>query len=203
MTHSGKKPDSKKARKQVLRRMKELTKLVEKHAQWHRDLLDEHWKQTDWTRKQAEQVLRRIDQVVSQLPEARKQAHERIIGERLVNNEDKILSEALCGDRGFDSESNRKLLDEKDIFNGLCPRQPQELKRRRHGARFQWLQHRRSQTEGRIGILKNDFLGSPMRNKGFESRKLGVVWSVLAHNLWVLVRLERVGESGCDRAEAA
>ncbi len=270
MTHSGKKPDSKKARKQVLPRMKELTKLVEKHAQWHRDLLDEHWKQTDWTRKQAEQVLRRIDQVVSQLPEARKQAHERIIGERLVNNEDKILSlydsevhvivrgkagakvefgnslliveqaqgllvdwhlyrdiapadtgqlpgsldrmeerfgagviEALCGDRGFDSESNRKLLDEKDIFNGLCPRQPQELKRRRHGARFQWLQHRRSQTEGRIGILKNDFLGSPMRNKGFESRKLGVVWSVLAHNLWVLARLERVGETESDRAEAA
>jgi len=270
MTHSGKQAESKKARKGVLRRMKQLSKLIETHAQWHRALLDEHWEQTDWTRKQAEQVIERIDQVLLELPQARKQAHERIIGERMVKNEDKILSlydsdvhvivrgkagakvefgntlligeqaqglvvdwllyresapadsgqlpgslermearfgqgviEALAGDRGFDSESNRELLDQKGIFNGLCPRQPWQLKRRRHSGRFQWLQRRRSQIEGRIGILKNDFLGRPLRSKGFASRELSVVWSVLAHNLWVLARLERVEEAGSSQARAA
>ena len=63
---------------------------------------------------------------------------------------------ALGGDRGVDSTANRELLRGKDIFNGLCPRGVAELKRRRHGARFAQIQRRRSQTEGRIGILKND-----------------------------------------------
>jgi hypothetical protein len=48
--------------------------------------------QTDWTRPQAQQVLRRIDGVLALLPRAQKQAHERIIGERQVNNADKVLS---------------------------------------------------------------------------------------------------------------
>ena len=55
-------------------------------------MLDEQWEKTDWTRPQAEQVLRRLDNVLSQLPAAPHQAHERIMGERLVKNEDKILS---------------------------------------------------------------------------------------------------------------
>ena len=259
MAQAGKQTDSKKARKRVLRQMKELTRVVRNHARRHRDLLDKHWEQTDWTRTQAEQVLSRIDGVLEQLPQAVKQAHERIIGERQVANADKILSlyepdvhvivrgkagaevefgntlliveqaqglvvdwhlyeesapadsrqlpaslarmearlgegtiTALCGDRGFDSAENRGLLAQKEIFNGLCPRGVQEMKRRRHGAKFNGLHRRRSQTEGRIGILKNNFLGRPLRAKGYESRAIAVVWSVLAHNLWVLARLERI-----------
>jgi hypothetical protein len=65
---------------------------VRAHAQRYRALLDEQWEKTDWTRPQAEQVLQRLDNVLNQLPAALHQAHERIIGERLVQNEDKILS---------------------------------------------------------------------------------------------------------------
>lgn len=269
MSQSGKRTDSKKARKQVLRAMKRLLKTVSGHAQRHRDLLDQHWEETDWTRPQAQQVLGRLDGVLEQLPAAVKQAHERIIGERQVANADKILSlyepevrvivrgkagagvefgntllmaeqaqgvvvdwrlyeesapadagqlpgslerleqrvgegviNALVGDRGFDSQANRELLKDKGIFNGLCPRGAAEFKRRRHGARFGKLQRRRAQTEARIAILKNDFLGRPMRQKGYENRKLGVVWSVLAHNLWVLARLEKEEEKAPHAAAA-
>ena len=92
MTHSQRQQDSRRGRKAILRRIKKQVKLVRAHARRHRDLLDKNWEQTDWTRKQAEQVLRRIDGVLELLPKAQKQAHERIIGGRLVRNEEKILS---------------------------------------------------------------------------------------------------------------
>ena len=270
MTQSGKAEDSKKARKRVLRRMKGIVGVVRRHAQRHRDLLDAQWQETDWTRPQAEQVLRRMDGVLEQLPAAVKQAHERIIGGRMVANKDKLLSlydknlqvivrgkagaevefgntlliaeqaqglvvdwklheqsapadsrqlassleriesrvgtgviEAVGGDRGFDSAANRELLTSRKLFNGLCPRGAEELRRRRHGKRFGEVQRRRSQTEGRIAILKNDFFGRPMRAKGYLHRALSVSWSVLAHNLWVLARLEVVEEDEESLREAA
>jgi hypothetical protein len=270
MAQAGKAKDSKKARKRVLRRMKAIVQVARRHAQRHRDLLDTQWQKTDWTRPQAEQVLRRLDGVLEQLPAAVKQAHERIIGERQVANADKILSlydkdlhvivrgkagaevefgntlliaeqaqglvvdwhlhresapadsrqlgsslermearvgagviEAVGADRGFDSEANRQLLAGKKLFNGVCPRGAQELRRRRHGRRFGQVQRRRSQTEGRIAILKSGFFGRPMRSKGYEHRALSVSWSVLAHNLWVLARLETVEEVESELQEAA
>jgi hypothetical protein len=92
MSGSRRKPESKKARKKVVRQMKALNRVVAKHAERYYDLLDVDWEQTDWTRKQTEQVLRRIESVLKQLPDAIHQAHERIIGERKVENKDKILS---------------------------------------------------------------------------------------------------------------
>src|SRR5260370_41860056 len=83
---------SAKKRKAVLRRMKRLVKIVRGHAVSHRALLDQEWEQTEWTRRQAEQILKRIDAVLTQLPAAVKQAHERIIGERPGKSADKILS---------------------------------------------------------------------------------------------------------------
>jgi hypothetical protein len=55
--------------------------------------------------------------------------------------------------------------------------------------RFAQLLRRRSQTEGRISILKRGFLGTPMRAKGFEHRKLALAWGVLAHSLWMFARM--------------
>ena len=55
--------------------------------------------------------------------------------------------------------------------------------------RFMEMQRRRAQTEGRIGIFKNGFLGRPMRAKGFGHREIQVAWGVLTHNLWVIARL--------------
>ncbi len=269
MTHTARRPESKKQRKAVLREMKQLTRVVRAHALRYRDLLDQCWAQTDWTRPQAEQVLRRLDHVLSQLPAAVAQAHERIIGERQVNNEDKILSlyepdvqvvvrhkagalvefgndlllaESVQGlivdwelfgddvpadanlvkpcvqrleaglqhqlhglgtDRGFDSAANRQWLGQKKIFNGMCPRAPENLGARLSEPEFAAAQKRRSQTEGRIGIFKNNFLGRPLRAKGFAHRALAVSWGVLTHNLWVMARLPEAEDASQASRRAA
>jgi hypothetical protein len=44
--------------------MDRLVGTVRNHARRYRDLRDTHWEETDWTRPQAEQVLRRMDQVL-------------------------------------------------------------------------------------------------------------------------------------------
>lgn len=257
MTQGARRAGSKKARKQVLRRMKRLVRAVEAHARRHRDLLDAEWARTSWTRPEAKVVLRRIDKVLELLPEARRQAHERIIGGRKVDNEDKILSlydtdvrvivrgkagadvefgntvllgensqgvivdyqlfrdsapadsqlvfpsvvrvreatgrcvTAVVTDRGFHTKSNSKTLRETETFDALCPRNPGELAERMKEEKFAKLQKRRAQTEGRIGILKNGFLGRPMRAKGFEHREVALAWGVLTHNLWMLARMRR------------
>lgn len=269
MTHAQRQVDSKKQRKKILRQMKHLAQVVRAHAQRHRDLLDAQWEQTDWTRKQAEQVLRRLDNVLGQLPQAIAQAHERIIGERLVPNEDKILSlfepdvcvvvrhkpgaavefgndlllgesvqglivdwelfadrvpadvtlvqasvkrieqglhqklHGLGADRGFDSAANRQWLGQKKIFNGMCPRSPTNLAARMQEPRFAATQKRRAQTEGRIGIFKHNFLGRPLRVKGFAHRALAVAWGVLTHNLWVMARLPEEEVPAAAQRQAA
>ena len=71
----------------------------------------------------------------------------------------------------------------------MCPKSVKELSERMQDEDFRLNQKRRSQTEARIGILKNEFLGKPLRRKGFDSREHGVAWAVLAHNLWVVARL--------------
>jgi len=255
MTHTRRRKNAKEEKKRVLRCMKDLVRIVKGHAIRYRDLLDKSWEETEWTRSEANQVLKRIDSVLEQLPQAVKQAHERIIGERQVSNKDKILSlyeretnvivrgkagaevefgntlllgetkqglivdwklwkesapadskmlkeslqrvkkllgveiKNVGGDRGFDSEKNRVHLKEKSIYNGICPRDPKQLKQQMKKSQFVKIQKRRSQTEGRIGIFKNNFLGRPLRAKGFNHRELVIEWAVLAHNLWVLARL--------------
>ena len=92
MTHTRAKQDSQRQRKITLRKMDRVVGTVAAHARRYRKLLDEQWEQTEWTRPQAEQVLRRMDQVLEQLPQARKQARQRILSGKLVDNQDKILS---------------------------------------------------------------------------------------------------------------
>ena len=269
MTQQTRRAGRKKGRKRVLRQMKKLVKIVRAHASRHRQLLDQHWQQTEWTRAQVEQILRRIDGVLELLPQAQKQAHERIIGQRPVANADKILSlydpevrvivrgkagaevefgntlllgenrqgllvdyqlfrdcapadsqllfssllrvfegtgrhvEAVVTDRGFASASNSRTLREGGTFDGLCPRKPAELSQRMKGAKFARLQRRRAQTEGRIGILKQAFLGRPMRAKGFEHRELALAWGVLTHNLWMFARMRKTKKKPLPLRQAA
>lgn len=92
MTQCRRKKDSRRVQKETLRLMKKLVTTIRKHAQRHYALLDKEWEKTDLSRKQAENILSRITNVLDLLPEAQRQAHERIIGERQINNEDKILS---------------------------------------------------------------------------------------------------------------
>jgi hypothetical protein len=269
MTQQARRTGRKKGRKRVLRAMKKLVGVVRAHARRHRELLDKEWQRTEWTRPQAEQILRRIDGVLELLPAAQKQAHERIIGGRLVPNDEKILSlydpdvrvivrgkagaevefgntvllgenrqgiildyelfqdcapadsqllfgsllrvwegtgrhvGAVVGDRGFASADNSRTLKEGGTFDGLCPRKPAELSQRMKGAKFARLQRRRAQTEARIGILKLNFLGRPMRAKGFDHRELALAWGVLTHNLWMFARLRKTKKKSKALRKAA
>jgi len=261
MSQSRRRPDSAKRRKAILRQMKRLTKVVRRHAQRYVQRLQQDWKQTDLSEGQMKRIVLRLQGVIGQLPEAIRQAHERIIGGRQIENRDKILSlyepdvhvivrkkadaevefgntlllaeqrqglildwkleqgisrgdgamlppsvervkaaigrypRAAGADRGFDSQGNRRWLKEHGITNALCPRSPQQLKDRMRGTAFRRIQKRRAQTEGRIAILKNDFLGRPLRSKGFAHREKAVAWAILAHNLWLLTNLPCAGEA--------
>jgi len=257
MTQAARRDDRQRQRKKTLRQMDRVVGVVRHHARRYRDLLAQQWRQTQWTEPQTQQVLRRMDQVLTQLPQARRQARQRILGGQPVANEDKLLSfyepevhvivrgkagaevefgnvllvaenpqglimdwelirgiapadsvllprsvgrmeqdygaglQALAADRGFDSQFNRAGLAQEGIYNAICPRDPQQLQQRGRSYKFRRLQGRRAQTEGRLGILKNVFLGGRLRSKGFAHRDLAVTWTVLVHNLWVLARLQR------------
>ena len=269
MTHAGSKTDRQRHRKKTLRQMDKLVGTVRAHARRYRDLLERNCAQTQWTQAQAQQVLRRMDQVLEQLPQARRQARQRIIQGQPVANADKILSlyepdvhvivrkkagaevefgntlllaenpqglildwelfqesapadsallpwtigrmetaygpklKAVAADRGFDNEVNRIGLAEDGIYNAVCPRSPQALRKKSGSWKFKRLQRRRGQTEGRISIVKNVFLNGRMRSKGFQHRQQTVTWTVLVHNLWVLARMQLRAEAAQTKALAA
>lgn len=246
---------SQRKRKGILRKIDRLVGVVRQHALRYRALLEAEWEQTEWSKGQAEQVLRRMNQVLELLPKARQQARQRILKGEPVDNAEKLLSlydpdarvitrrkaEALVefgntllltensqglivdwelfretapadahlllrsldrvtkvfdqapdgagADRGFDSQKNQEELAQRGIYNGVCPRRPQQLAQRNRSWKFRKLQSRRAQTEGRVAIFKNCFLRCGRRSKGFPHRQLSVTWAVFAHNAWVLIRL--------------
>jgi len=274
MTHARRRTDSRKRRKLILRKMKKLEKIIQAHAHRYRDMLQERWRETDLSQEEAQQILGRMDNVLEQLPEAIRQAHERIIGERKVSNEDKILSlydqdihvikrgkasaevefgnklllceqrqglivvhklfqdkvpadnkllpqlvdqlhetflgnlpahikVAAAGDRGFDEKAAQELLEQIGWFSAIASKDPKKLEEQCRDPRFVQLQTRRAQTEARIGIIRNGFLGRPMRSKGFVRRSNLIAWAVLAHNLWVLARLPHIAAKKKPLALAA
>jgi len=261
MTHAKNRKDSKKNRKKILRMMKKLLNKVRSHGQKYKELLELHWEDTEFSKKQADRIIERMDNIISKIPTAIEHAHERIIGGRQVKNKDKILSlydenihvivrgkpeakvefgstlvigeskngliidwklyketapadckllpeslerlqeqyngyqpENVVTDRGCDSKQNQKLLVIKGINNFLCPRSPHELKIRNKETDFCFHQKRRGQTEARIGIFKNNFLGKPFKSKGFNNKEQNLAWAVLTHNLWVLARMKKTGK---------
>ncbi len=85
--------NSKNARKEILRKLKKFSNRCAHHARKHKLLLQkDRASLTELSEAQADLIISRIDKVLELLPRAIKQAHERIIGERRVPNEDKILS---------------------------------------------------------------------------------------------------------------
>jgi len=266
MTFAKRRKGAKKLRKKVLRKMKKLLKRVTNHAENHLKLLEIKWQTVNISRSQAEQIAKQITDVTSQLATVVKQAHERIIGERKVDNKYKILSlyekdvhvttrrkagaqvefgntlylaeqsdglivdwklfkqqapadskmlkashkrivnrlgcdvTLLSGDRGFDSKANQDYMESNDIFNAVCPRNPQQIIDRLKDDMFRDAQRRRSQTEARISILSHCFCGAPMKQKGFEHRQIHMGLSVLSHNLWVLGRLKIAQEQRQQQA---
>lgn len=96
---------------------------------------------------------------------------------------------AVGADRGFSSLANHAWLETEKITDAVCPKAPRELSEKMKDRKFRNIQKRRAQTEGRIGILKNNYLGRPLRSKGFAHREMAVAWAVLAHNLRLIARL--------------
>ncbi|MBD3216442.1 MAG: hypothetical protein GF311_27765 [Candidatus Lokiarchaeota archaeon] len=111
--------------------------------------------------------------------------------DRMKESYDGFKPSSATTDRGCASEGNSLHLANEGIKDYMCPRGVDALRARLGEEDFREHQTRRGQTEGRIGILKNSFLGRPLRSKGFVHRELNVAWGVLAHNLWVLARLPR------------
>jgi hypothetical protein len=259
MTHTRNRKDSKKKQKKILRLMKKLMKKIKGHGENYKELLELNWEKTELSKNQSMRIVERMDNILQKLPLAIKQAHERIIGERQVKNEDKILSlydsnihvivrgkpeakvefgntlvigetkegliidwklykdtapqdnkllpeslerleknynglkpENVATDRGCDSAANKKYLASKGIKNFMCPRSPKELQVRCLEKEFLYHQKRRGQTEARIGIFKNNFLGKPLKSKGFKNKEQSLAWAILTHNLWVLARLPQI-----------
>jgi hypothetical protein len=252
--------DKKRARKSILRTMKRIVGKVRTHGQRYRDLLEKSWAETDLTERQAQRIIERLDGILGQLPAAIKQAHERIIGERVVANGDKtlslyqpharvyvrgksgadaefglqlLLSESAEGlivdchlldeitndskllmpaiarmrqafgagvagtvvtDRGFASVENDAALATAKITNGTLPRNPEDMQAKLLDPVMRKLQRRRAQTEARIGIFKHKFIGDHLPTKDFDAQVRFIGWATLAHNLWVLARLEQAAE---------
>jgi len=259
MTGSRRKKHSEKERKKVFRRMKKLEKVVRAHGWRYCGMLEGRWRETDLEEDEALKIMRRMRNVLEQAPFVVRQAHERIIGGRHVENSKKILSiydpdvdvvvrgkadaevefgnvlylaeqedglivdhrlyrrsapgdtakldeslermkasgidvKRFTADRGFDAERTRKSLDLENIYNAICPKDPAELERRSGSVLFKKLQKRRAQTEGRISIVRNGFIGNPAKGRSFGKRRTDVAWAVFSHNLWVLARLPEAKE---------
>jgi hypothetical protein len=92
MTHASRRTDTQRHRKKTLRRMDKVVGTVRNHARRYHQLLEQNWQKTQWTHAQARQVLRRIEGILEQLPQARKQARQRILQGQPVANPEKILS---------------------------------------------------------------------------------------------------------------
>lgn len=251
MTHVGKGAKRKTRQKDILRNMTGLVKTVQAHAERYIALVAEQTTFNGW----AVAAQRRMNSILDQLPAVLHQAHERIIGERQVATQNKILSlyepdtavltrgksgaqvefgyslfvveqrdglivdwelsqkpqtdqallhdgiarwqstygaeviRTVVTDRGFDGPSSRADLASAKIENCMCPRSPKQLIERLNNPNFRALQRRRAQTEGRIGIVKQTFLGGHLQTKGYAHQQAEVAWVMLAHNLWVLARL--------------
>lgn len=266
MSSTYRKVGGKQERKKTFRIMKKLVSKVETHARNHLELLNAYGDEVDLHPGEVKQISARMQSVLDKLPAAKKQAHERIIGERVVANEEKILSlyepdiniivrkkagkevefgnlltlveqedglivgwhlhkelssdqnfipeqldavqaglgqsvKSLFTDRGYNSPSNDEYLKNNGIYNGICPKSPNELKALMSDSTFADGQKRRAQTEARIGIFKNVFLNNPMNCKGFEHRMLTVSWAALAHNLWLIARKLREQELEREKLE--
>jgi len=252
--------DKKRDRKRTLREMKRLTGKVIGHGKRYAAKLRTGWKEsTDLSQAQARRLWERLEELIALLPHAARQAHERIIGERPVANDEKLLSlyqpharvyvrgkagadaefglqmnltesaeglildcrltddrvasdtdlllptleavrsaygrQAAGGvvtDGGYASAGNSAVLKAYGIEDWTMPRTQAARSDRMKDAEFRRLQRRRAQTEARIGIFKANFVGDRIPTKSSDAQHRFVTWAMLAHNLWVLARLDQV-----------
>jgi len=92
MAHARRSKDSSRKRKQIFRELKKLTTQIGKHGKKHLEKLKQEWTNTKLSLKQREYIQERLSSLLELESHIVSQAHERIIGGRLVKNESKILS---------------------------------------------------------------------------------------------------------------
>ena len=93
MSASGRKKDGGKKRKQTLRAMFTVVTTVKAHAERYRRLLEQQWEtRTDFSKAEAGQVIKRLDDVLARLPAAMEQARKRILDGAKVVDTKKVLS---------------------------------------------------------------------------------------------------------------
>lgn len=97
-------------------------------------------------------------------------------------------------DRGFDGSATRLAVQAAGLTDSMCPRSARRLAERMEDPAFRAHQRRRAQTEGRIAIVKQTFLGGRLHTKGYAHHATEVAWVIFAHNLWVLARLPAARE---------
>ena len=56
--------------------------------------------------------------------------------------------------------------------------------------------------DGRM-CLTNDYVGTPLRSKGFKNRSARIVWCILAHNIWKLAAMAAARRREVREARAA
>ena len=255
MTHSSRRRRAQRERKRIFRSMKKLLVRIGEHAGRHAQLLKSAYEQTRFSLAQARQIIERIEGMLEQLPKVIWQAHERLIGGRLVPSKQKILSvyepqisvivrrkagkevefgntlfvcespsglvsdwelyhgkppaewrqmlesidrqerfdlsdpvSEVVADRGFSSKRGCDQLEDRKIFDAVCPRDPTRLRQRMGEPHFKDLQKRRGSTEARIAIVKQRH-ARRLRCRGFTHRYLAVAWGMLGHNLWLIAKM--------------
>lgn len=256
----GRGSDKKRERKRVLRKMKQLTGKVVGHGKRYAAKLREEWSSTDLSEAQARLLWERLDELTAMLPRAARQAHERIIGERQMPSDQKLLSlyqphaqvyvrgkagadtefglqmlltesaeglivdcqltddavsadcelllpaltrirerfgpstaTGVVTDRGFASAANSAQLEAAGITDWTLPRRATAMATKLQDEGFSALQRRRAQTEARIGLFKANFVGERIPTKSKTAQHRYVAWAMLAHNLWLLARLDQAG----------
>lgn len=109
--------------------------------------------------------------------------------DRLIERYGKGTVGGVVTDRGFSSAKNTEELNQRNLADYTLPRSPAAMHEAMKDPVFAAYQKRRSQTESRIGIIKNKFIGGKLRAKGLKHQQTMLAWAALAHNVWILARM--------------
>jgi hypothetical protein len=96
---------------------------------------------------------------------------------------------SITTDRGFSAPKIHDQLEEDGIFDAICPKSPAELVERMKDPKFREKMKRRGPNEGRIGIIKNNFLRGATKAYSYDRRHKAVCWGILVHNLTKLTKM--------------
>ena len=92
MTHTSKKKKGMILRKKIFRKINRLMAIIESHGWRYHELLNNHWQESDLSKKETKLILDRLETILTQLPSAIDQGRSRILEGKTVDNSQKILS---------------------------------------------------------------------------------------------------------------